>query len=205
MRSRVAVLVLLVPTAAAGCSGDPAPRPDPAADLADLLRTRATATGPAHCAPRDVEVALRGYDVATGHRYTWIVVRNRTDDTCVVEGYPGLGVRGTGGAGFDTAAERRPAPPDEEAPVSLAPGEAAAGMLEWTGELPGAGAERASLLVVQLASGQQPVAVPARLEDEPDDTEPLDIGPLTTLRVGPFGPLDAELSGSRLEPARPEK
>ncbi|MCG8151285.1 hypothetical protein GUY44_12415, partial [Pimelobacter simplex] len=57
-----------------------------------------------------------------------------------------------------------------------------------TGDLAGAapGSERISLLVLQLARGQVPVAVPARIAGDTPDDPPLDIGPLTTLRLAPF-------------------
>lgn len=179
------------------------------AELTALLRTRSTAPGRAHCAPDEVEVFLAGHDVALGHRFTRIVVRNVSDSVCLVEGYPGIGARGTWGTTFVPEVGRLPASVPDERPVQIAPGQVAASQLEWSGELAGAESERAETLVVQLAVGQVPVPVAARLVGEPADVETLDIGALSTLRLGPFAPLSEaearDLPGSRLEPALPEK
>ncbi len=167
--------------------GEP-PTPDNQLDavaLTALLRTRATASGPGHCAAEHVAVTLEGYDQAAGHRYSRIVVRNSGDDTCVVEGVPGLGARGAWGTTFVN--EIGPGSSGStDGPVRLAPGERASSDLEWTGELAGASSEHVSLLVLQLARGQVPVAVPARLAEDSPGAPPLDIGPLTTVRLSPF-------------------
>jgi hypothetical protein len=70
-------------------------------------------------------------------------------------------------------------------PVSLDPG-AEAAVLEWTGELAASGAERASILVVQLAQGQGPIRVPAV-----ESSQSLDLGMLSTLKVSPFEPQES--------------
>ncbi|MFJ9315280.1 DUF4232 domain-containing protein [Pimelobacter simplex] len=168
----------------------PAPTPDDRLDdaaLTALLRTRATASGADHCTAGQVTVTLEGYDQAAGHRYSRVVVRNSGDEPCVVEGVPGVGARGAWGTTFVN--EVGPGSSDVPAePVRLAPGERATSDLEWTGDLAGAapGSERISLLVLQLARGQVPVAVPARIAGDTPDDPPLDIGPLTTLRLAPF-------------------
>ncbi|GAA4079734.1 DUF4232 domain-containing protein [Nocardioides kongjuensis] len=150
------------------------------AALTALLRTRATAYGGDHCAAEQVEVSLEGYDQAAGHRYSRVVVRNTGDDACVVEGVPGVGARGAWGTTFVN--EIGPGTGDAPAsPVLLSPGESAASGLEWTGDLAGAESEHVSLLVLQLARGQVPLAVPARI-----GVETLDIGPFTTIRLAPF-------------------
>jgi len=169
----------------------PAPTPDgdlDAAALKALLRTRSTAAdGPDHCGPQDVRAQLVGFDAAAGHRYTSLMVRNDSQRTCVVDGIPGLGARGEWGHRFTLTVEPGVPVSDHAGPVTLRPGDRASAALEWTGELAGSGAERASMLVVQLASGQVPVRVPARLTQLPagaDDT--LDVGMLSTVRISPF-------------------
>lgn len=178
----------LPPDADASPDGPP-PEPDDglsADELTALLRTTASvqASG-AHCGPEQVEVALVGFDMAAGHRFTSLSVRNISGEPCVVEGVPGVGVRGAWGRRFAPEVERG-TPSAAAGPVELAPGALATSLLEWTGELGGAESERASLIVVQLARGQVPVAVPARLAGDPADAEPLDIGALTTLRLTPL-------------------
>ena len=167
---------------------DVTPTPDAELDdaaLTALLRTRATASGSGHCAADDVAMSLEGWDSSIGHRYSRLVVRNTGREHCVVEGVPGIGVRGAWGTTFvnEIGPGTSSAP---AAPVLLGPGERATSDLEWTGDLAGAESEHASLLVVQLASGQVPVGVPARIAGDGPDDPPLDIGPLTTLRLTPF-------------------
>ncbi|WP_408896957.1 DUF4232 domain-containing protein [Nocardioides sp. R1-1] len=170
-------------------------RPDGAAPPADdelgdaaltaLLRTRSSVRADGHCTPEQVAVTLEGLDSSLGHRYSRIVVRNRSREACAVEGVPGIGLRGQWGSRFVPEVEHSDrslnGDPVASAPLRLAPGERAASDLEWTGDLAGAEAEPASLLVVQLASGQVPVAIPARV-----GTEWLDFGQFTTLRLTPF-------------------
>lgn len=171
----------------------PAPTPD--GDLSDraltrLLRTRASsADGGARCGPADVTALLSGLDVALGHRFTSLVVTNASSHSCVVEGVPGFGARGDRGHRFTLTVERGTSVSGSEGPVRLAPGEQAQALLEWTGELAGHDAERASLLVVQLATGQVPVRAQTVISDVPaGQGNTLDLGMLTTVRLGPFGP-----------------
>ncbi|WGY02744.1 DUF4232 domain-containing protein [Nocardioides sp. QY071] len=166
----------------------PTPTPDVELDdaaLTALLRTLATAAGPDHCTADRVAVTLEGFDQAAGHRYSRLVVRNSGHEPCVVEGVPGVGARGAWGTTFvnEIGPGASGAPAD---PVRLAPGEQATSDLEWTGDLAGAESEHVSLLVLQLARGQVPVALPARLAGDAADAPPLDIGPLTTVRLTPF-------------------
>ena len=169
----------------------PAPTPD--ADLSDaaltaLLRTRGSvADGDESCGPGDVTARLSGVDVALGHRYTSLVVTNTSSRACVVEGVPGVGARGDLGHRLTLTVERGAAVSGSSGPVRLAPGGEARALVEWTGDLAGHDAERASLLAVQLASGQVPVRVPARITDVPAGEGDVDVGMFTTLRVGPFG------------------
>ncbi|MCR1783833.1 DUF4232 domain-containing protein [Nocardioides carbamazepini] len=157
------------------------------AALTAVLRTRSSVRADGHCAPDQVAVTLEGLDSSLGHRYSRIVVRNSSKETCVVEGVPGIGVRGRWGSTFVPEVEHSDrsinGDPVSSASIRLAPGERAASDLEWTGDLAGAEAEPASLVVVQLASGQLPAAVPARV-----GTEILDIGQFTTIRLTPFVP-----------------
>ncbi|MDH2415714.1 DUF4232 domain-containing protein [Nocardioides sp. CER19] len=169
------------------------PPPAPAAALSDaaltkLLRTRAsTPDGPKSCRTADVGAVLSGFDAALGHRYTSLVVTNASSRTCVVAGVPGVGARGERGHRFTLTVERGTSTSGVSEPVVLAPGDQAQALVEWTGELAGHDAERASLLVVQLASGQVPVRVPARITGLPaGEDDALDVGMLTTLRLGPF-------------------
>ncbi|WP_162260258.1 DUF4232 domain-containing protein [Nocardioides sp. Root190] len=218
-------VVLVLPLAVAGCSGDPEPAPVPRpaasgqpedptaaagldevapgfdespdgappvsdADLDDaaltaLLRTRASAAGDGHCTPDQVVVSLEGLDSSLGHRYSRIVVHNTSAKECVVEGVPGIGLRGGWGSRFvpEVAHSDRDlnGAPVSSRPVRLAPGERAASDLEWTGELAGSESEPASLMVVQLAAGQVPAAFPARV-----GPEVIDIGQFTTIRLTPY-------------------
>lgn len=167
------------------------PTPDAALDdaaLTALLRTRSSVrAGERHCRPGQVRIALESFDAAAGHRYSRLVVRNRSQRTCVVEGVPGVGARGAWGRTFVPEVRAGDGIQGGVRPsvVELAPGGQAAADLEWTGELAGAESEKASLLVVQLAGGQVPVPVPAKVVGQPG---PLDIGMFTTLDVSPFQP-----------------
>lgn len=163
------------------------------AALRALLRTRASvrSTGQ-HCRADQVRVSFEGFDAALGHRFTRLVVRNVSQEACAVEGVPGIGVRGGWGSTFvpevrsdDRAVDGRLVPPG---PVRLAPGRAASSDVEWSGALAGAETERASLVVVQLASGQVPAATPARLAEDPPSEPMLDIGQFTSIELSPFEP-----------------
>lgn len=168
----------------------PAPTPD--ADLSDaaltaVLRTRSSSPNREEsCGPAEVTARLSRVDAALGHRYTSLIVTNSSLRTCVVAGVPGVGARGEWGHRFTLTVERRVSPAGSTRPVRLAPGAEARALVEWTGELAGHDAERASLLVIQLASGQVPVRVPAHVTDAPAAVSDLDIGMLTTMRLGPF-------------------
>lgn len=155
------------------------------AALTALLRTRSSVAADGHCARDQVRATLEGNDSSLGHRYSRIVVRNTSTQPCVVEGVPGIGVRGAWGSRFVPEVEHTDRGLDGQlipaGPVRLEPGEGASAGLEWTGDLAGAESEQASMLVVQLASGQAPVPVPAVA-----DGRRLDIGQFTTLVLGPF-------------------
>lgn len=159
--------------------------------LTALLRTRASVRASAtHCRADQVEVSFEGFDAALGHRFTRLVVRNVSQEACAVEGVPGIGVRGGWGSTFvpevhsdDRGADGHLVPPG---PVRLAPRQAASSDVEWSGALAGAETERASLVVVQLASGQVPAAAPARLAEDPPSAPMLDIGQFTTIELSPF-------------------
>lgn len=159
------------------------------ADLVELLRIPATApAGAEACTPADLTLELGAGDAAMGHRYSAIVATNDSDRACTLRGYPGIGARGEWGSRFLLVASQEavtgqddPALASDPPPVTVLPGETAIAPLEWTGELAGAESEWASILVVQPAAGQTPVAVPAVLAEPTSGA--VDIGMQTTVRV----------------------
>lgn len=156
------------------------------AEVTTLLRTQGPTAGAEACGPDDVSVSLEGFDVAAGSRFSSVVVTNTSSRTCAVTGVPGLGVRGEWGNRFEVAVEEGHTRSGESSgPIRLAPDERAASLLQWTGNLAANGDERASMLAVQLADGQAPLRVDARIV-LPDYEEIPDIGMTTTVRVGPF-------------------
>lgn len=158
-------------------------------DLHGMLRTRASAAASAEtCAADEVEADLFGLDVAAGHRYTSLRVRNVSERSCELNGRPGIGARGQWGNAFKLTVEAATDYSDHRGPTVLAPGQEAVADIEWTGMLAGAPEEKAAALIVQLAGGQVPFAVPAELHGGPIENEPLDLGMLTTLKVGRFIP-----------------
>lgn len=158
-------------------------------DLLALLRLPATATADAEsCTPEDLDVELGPGDAATGHRYSTIVAANRSERSCTLHGYPGIGARGEWGSTILLEASQQgrggiddPALEQDPPAVMLEPGAQAVAPIEWTGELAGADSERASMLVVQVAAGQAPITVPAVLGEPTAGA--IDIGMLTTVRV----------------------
>lgn len=161
-----------------------------------LLRVPATAAArPDACTPEDVEVRLWGYDAGLGSRWSALRVENVGATPCTVAGYPGFGARGTWGSAFQLLAEQEPGA--DPADVLLQPGAAADAPLRWTGDLAGAETEWASMLVVQLAQGQDAVAVEPTILAEtmvggdggPPHDARIDIGMLTTVRLGAFVPV----------------
>ena len=161
-----------------------------------LLRVRATDGGGAgRCGPADLAVTIANLDAAAGHRFGRIIVKNRTSDTCTVRGYPGIGARGEWGHTFELAAQQVQPRLEGVAPttktVALRTGGKAFADLEWTGELAGAESERASSIALQLARDQSGFLVKAQGAVDPEsggtgEVVALDIGILTTVRVGPF-------------------
>lgn len=169
-------------------------------ELAELLRVPATAAvRPETCAADALEGALWGYDVAAGSRFSTLRVTNVSDAPCTVAGYPGVGARGEWGNAFLIVAEQRPLDSGDETPVTLAPGEAASAPISWTGALAGAYDEWISLLVVQLAQGQEPLRIEPVIGAEtmvggdsgPPHEAEMDIGMQTSVRVGTFSAVDA--------------
>lgn len=164
------------------------------ADLTALLRIPASDTAtPESCLPNEVRVSIEGLDAAAGHRYARVVLTNVSSRTCTVSGFPGIGARGDWGNTFELAAEHRDpsASPVNPIVVTLQPGTAGFANLEWTGELAGAESEKVSMLVLQLAQGQEAFGVPAVGAVAADSGDlsgqavSLDIGILTTVRIGP--------------------
>lgn len=174
-----------------------------AAELHDLLRLTATAdSSPTSCAPDDVGLGLVFNDSAMGHRYGQLWVRNSSDMPCTIEGFAGFGARGEWGSKFLLTAEQvDPLTANtDQVVLTLAPGEHAYADMEWTGELAGAVSEPMSLLIVQLAHDQDVIGHPVTgqysSKADPAGSAPgvfdegIDIGMLTTVRVGPFQPGD---------------
>lgn len=164
------------------------------AEVTALLRISASDTAtPDSCRPDEMSVSIEGLDAAAGHRYARVVLTNVSSRTCTVSGFPGIGGRGEWGNVFELAAEHRDpsASPATPTVVTLQPGAAGFANLEWTGELAGAESEKISLLVLQLAQGQDAFGVPAVGAVATDSGDlsgqemPLDIGILTTVRIGP--------------------
>lgn len=165
------------------------------ADITALLRIPASdAATPDSCRPDEVSVSIEGLDAAAGHRYARVVLTNVSSRSCTVSGFPGIGARGEWGNTFELAAEHRDpsASPVTPTVVTLQPGAAGFANLEWTGELAGAESEKISMLVLQLAQGQDAFGVPAVGAVSADSGDlsgqamPLDIGILTTVRIGPL-------------------
>ena len=165
------------------------------ADITALLRIPASdAATPDSCRPDEVSVSIEGLDAAAGHRYARVVLTNVSSRSCTVSGFPGIGARGEWGSTFELAAEHRDpsASPVTPTVVTLQPGAAGFANLEWTGELAGAESEKISMLVLQLAQGQDAFGVPAVGAVSADSGDlsgqamPLDIGILTTVRIGPL-------------------
>jgi len=172
----------------------PSPTPDSELtvdELAGLIRSPATGRATAaNCTADDVLVTLSEPDAAAGHRYAQLTATNTSDRTCELVGWPGLGLRGAWGTALPVVAEhstiqvdRVGVPPaDPGTAVTLSVGGRAVAEFEWTGALAGARDEHVSLIAVQLAVDAEPFAL---LVDPTDD---VDIGPETTVRVGPWGP-----------------
>lgn len=164
------------------------------AEITALLRLPASdSAAPDSCLPDEVSASIEGLDAAAGHRYARVVLTNVSSRTCTVSGFPGIGARGEWGNPFELAAEHRDpsASPATPSVVTLQPGAAGFANLEWTGELAGAESEKISMLVLQLAQGQDAFGVPAvgavaaDSGDVSGQAMPLDIGILTTVRIGP--------------------
>lgn len=166
-------------------------------DLLEHLRVPATAAATSvSCTLEDVEIGVQYYDAAAGSRYGQILVENISGKDCMVKGYPGIGARGEWGSKFlnvteqvDAITYQEPSAPQLE--VHLEPGQSAAANLVWSGELAGALSEPISLFVVQLATNQPAVGIPVSQEAEGGGAQAaintaLDVGMLTTVRVGPF-------------------
>lgn len=169
--------------------------------LEQLLQTSATDPAPPNaCPPTDVALRLGTLDVALGHRFTQLVVRNTGSLGCVLVGTPGLGAVGEHGSSLWLDLELRDSIDDRPAQqVLLPPGAEAYANVEWTGALAGAETEHAQVLIVQLAADQPPLAFappgsgsghPANqqvLEPYEWETDAIrDLGAGTTVRIGPW-------------------
>ncbi|MET0820210.1 MAG: DUF4232 domain-containing protein [Aeromicrobium sp.] len=163
------------------------------ADITGLLRIEATSrAGRDTCTGEQLSTVIDNLDAAAGHRYGRLLLTNTSDRPCSIEGYPGIGARGAWGNTLQLAAEQREPRDGVVTPgqVMLAPGDEAVADLEWTGELAGAESEKASMIAVQLGRGQDAFGIPAVAAVAADsgaqsgDSVPLDIGMLTTVRIG---------------------
>lgn len=164
-------------------------------DITRLLRVKATDAGTsASCVPADVWAAVENLDAAAGHRYGRLVLTNTSRSSCSVKGFPGIGARGERGNTFQIAAEQHEPRKGAATPrrVMLRPGMAAYANIEWTGELAGAESEKISMLAIQLTRKQDAFGIPAVGAVAADsggqsgESVPLDIGMLTTVRIGPM-------------------
>lgn len=194
MRPGVVPTTRVEPPADADRPDGPSPTPDGELtpdDLMGLIRTPATGRSTAgSCTPDDVRLSLTEPDAAAGHRYAQLTATNISGATCELVGWPGIGVRGEWGTPLPVVAEhstiqvdRVGVPPaDSDTAVALAVGGSAVAEFEWTGALAGTRDEHVSLIAVQLAAD----AAPAVLIVDPIGH--VDIGPDTTVRVGPWGP-----------------
>ncbi|MET3805860.1 hypothetical protein ABIB25_002868 [Nakamurella sp. UYEF19] len=193
MRPGVVPSTRVEPPSGADRPDGAAPTPDrklSADELKALIGTPASAGAATdRCSARDVSVALSGSEAAAGHRYAQLIAANTSGRTCTLVGWPGLGLRGAWGTAFATVVERSTIgvdrigvpPADAATAVTMAPGGRAAAEFEWTGALAGVRDEPVSLIAVQFTVDGDPAV--ALL----DPDERVDIGPETTVRVGPWG------------------
>lgn len=158
--------------------------------IAALLMSQASSPSTDNsCTAADLRLSLDSPDGAAGHHFARLLAANISGRTCAVQGWPGMGIRGGWGTAFTTVVGHNPPDPnpigvppaDPAIPVTVPAGGHAAATLEWTGSLGGAYDELASLFVVQLADGQYPVIL------ELTEADSVDIGPETTVRIGPWG------------------
>lgn len=87
-----------------------------------------TPTGPTRCPTTGLAVSVSGSTGAAGTLETTLAVRNTTGATCVLGGYPGLQLLGSGGALLPTAVVRKGSYPFtamSPSTVTLAPGQTA--------------------------------------------------------------------------------
>lgn len=194
MRTGVMPTTRVEPPSDADRPDGPSPTPDAELSVEDLRRLISNpATGPStagSCTSDEVLLSLSDPDAAAGHRYAQLTATNISDRTCELVGWPGLGLRGEWGTALPVVAEhstvqvdRAGVPPaDSTTAVTLATGGRAVAEFEWTGALAGTRDEHVSLIAVQLASDGAPAALPV------DPADNVDIGPETTVRVGPWGP-----------------
>lgn len=194
MRPGVVPTTRVEPPSDADRPDGPSPTPDSeltVGDLEGLIRNPASSVSSGEsCTSHEVRLSLSAADAAAGHRYAQLTATNFADRTCELVGWPGLGLRGAWGTALPIVAERstiatdRVGVPvaDPETPVTLASGGAAVAEFEWTGALAGTRDEHVSLIAVQLATDTAPAAFLV------DPADHVDIGPETTVRVGPWGP-----------------
>jgi hypothetical protein len=194
MRSGVIPSSPVAPPSDADRPDGPSPTPDDKLtvnDLRALVRTPASAGSTVDsCSADEVSLALSGIDAAAGHRYAQLIATNTSSGICTLSGWPGLGLRGAWGSSFPIVVDRssmqvdRVGLPgaDPATAVTLASGGRAAAEFEWTGALAGTRDEPVSLIAVQLSADGDPAAFVVEQADR------VDLGPETTVRVGPWGP-----------------
>jgi Protein of unknown function (DUF4232) len=88
-----------------------------------------TAPAPRRCTTATLSGAIRPLDSAAGNRYAEIVLTNRGEGTCVINGYGGVGLLGAGGRALPSRQDRDTSVPG--APVTLRPGATAMSRLHW--------------------------------------------------------------------------
>ncbi|ROP38684.1 DUF4232 domain-containing protein [Saccharothrix texasensis] len=133
----------------------------PSSPPATSAQDPATASG--RCTAAVLAGAVESTEAGAGNRYGKLVVTNNGAAPCTVNGYSGLQLLDAAGNALPTDLQRKPDP--GPAPVTLAPGAAAAANLHWT----------------VVPTGDEPVDRPCQAEAAkaaaipPDETQPMSL------------------------------
>jgi hypothetical protein len=131
-------------TSPASASAPPPSAPSPAPPTGT---GPATAAGPPRCPTSTLTGSLRAGDAGAGQRSATLVLTNRGDRSCRLDGYGGVQLADAAGRALPTRQVRDPGTPPRS--VVLAPGAAGASRLRWAA-VPGTElcSEAASLRVI---------------------------------------------------------